>query len=83
MQNLSHQQAEINTVRIGLVQIQEEVDPFIPTVLQTCHQSHTTTEHPGDLLRYSNKGVATMLGGSSTIVGRAIPKKLFSHFIKC
>ena len=38
------------TVRIGLAQIQAEVDPSDPTVPQICCQSHTAVGHADDLV---------------------------------
>ena len=50
--------------------VQAEVDPFDPAVLQICCQFHTTIEPLDNLISKSNKGMATMMEDSSTIVDK-------------
>ena len=54
--------------------MQVEVYLSNPTLPPTCHQSHTT-EHPDISMSLSNRGMATMIGGSSTIVGKSQTKE--------
>ena len=60
---------------IGLMHIQAEVDPFDPAVLQICHQFHTTVELLDDLMSKSNKGMATTIEDSNTIIDKSQTKE--------
>ena len=53
------------------MQVQPGVDPFDPTAPQIYHQFHTTVELLDDLISKSNKGMATMIEDSSTIVEKS------------
>ena len=57
----------------GLAQMQVEVDPSDLTALPICHQSHTT-ECPDILMSLSNRGMATTIGDSSTILDKSHTK---------
>ena len=53
------------------MQIQAEVDPFDPTVPQICCRSHTTVEYLDNVMGLSNKGMATIIEDSSTIIDKS------------
>ena len=57
------------------MQIQAEVDPFDPAVLQICCQLHTIVEPLDDLMSKSNKGMATTVEDSSTIIDKTQTKE--------
>ena len=95
--DLSHQQADSNslmkvtqqtkphqtTTKIGLAQIQAEVDASDLAVLPIRHQFHTT-ECPVISMSLSNNGIAAMIRGFNTIIGKSqtkegIPTLLIPH----
>ena len=53
------------------MKIQAEVDPFDPGVPQICHQLHTTVKLLDNLMSKSNKGMATMIEDSSTVIDKS------------
>ena len=49
------------------------------TVPQICHQFHTTVELLDDLMSKSNKGMATMIEDSNTIVDKEPDQRRYCH----